>query len=650
MLTGVSSGRVRFAQFTFDCASGELYRDGRRIRLQDQPAQVLAALLEQPGDIVSRDRLRERLWKAGTFVDYEHGLNTAVKKLRQALGDSAEAPVFIETLARRGYRFVGEVALLPDNSRPASATLSPERQPPVLDPPSPGPGWRRTMMWAVVAALVAAGPLVVWRAGQRGRLDAVAPARIAPTQLAVMPFSVLSEDREDSGYLGIGLADAITTRLAGTRRIGVRPTSAVLPFAGPGVDTAQAAAALSVEHLVVGTIQLSEQAYQVRVLLVRADGVAVWGHTYAEPRSALLDLQDRLAEKVVDALRVELAGPDRARLHVRYTNNPAAYDLYLRGRSLLVNYTEPNMRAAITAFEQALALDEHYALARTGIATACAWFSVRYAHESEAAAWAKRADEEARRALQEDAALGDAHFAVASAAGTAYGGFDWAVVLDRSAAALALDPSLDLAHLARMRAFYHLGLFDEAASEGRAAARLNPGHSVEAERLEVALQLFEGHFDQAIRLAEPLIGHLDFSAVPQYLGLARYYAGDPAASRAMLGSVMRRGAPDTRAQASLASIEAATGMESAARSRIAAILRGADLDHHVAYSLGAAFAQLRDPGASLTWLERAAETGFPCYPWFARDPLLDPLRSTPRFVQLLGRLETAHEGARRRRR
>ena len=120
--------------------------------------------------------------------------------------------------------------------------------------------------------------------------------------------------------------------------------------------------------------------------LVRADGVAVWGRTYDQPRAGLLELQDRIAEQMVSALRIELSPPERARLHLRYTDNPAAYDLYLRGRALLVNYTEAKMREAIVNFEHALALDQNYALARAALATATAWFSVRYAYEAEALA------------------------------------------------------------------------------------------------------------------------------------------------------------------------------------------------------------------------------------------------------------------------
>ena len=356
------------------------------------------------------------------------------------------------------------------------------------------------------------------------------------------------------------------------------------------------ATALGVEHLLVGTIQPADQTYRVSVQLVRADGVAVWGSTYDEPRTALLTLQDRLAEHVVSALRIELAAADRARLHVRYTDNPDAYDRYLRGRSLLLNYTEANMRSAIQQFEQALQLDQNYALAHAGIATASAWFSVRYAHRAEENQWAKRADDEAARALALDGSLPEAHLASASAAGTPFGGYDWKALLARTTDALALDPSLEIAHLARMRAYYHLGLFEAAAREGREAVRLNPAHSVEFDRLDVALLLYRGEFAKAVESAQPLRQRTDAPAVPHYFGLALYYTGDADGGRAMLESIRRGTTPDIRAQASLASIEAASGRPTEARARLARILAASELDHHVAYSVGAAFAQLGDGG------------------------------------------------------
>ena len=292
---------------------------------------------------------------------------------------------------------------------------------------------------------------------------------------------------------------------------------------------------------------------------------------------------------------------------------------------------------------------QNYALARAGIATASAWFSVRYAHDREALAWGKRADEEARRALEQDASLADAHYALASAAGTMYGGFDWNILLDRTATALVLDRSLDLAHLARMRAYYHLGLFDEAREEGRLAQALNPSPNVEFARLEIASQLFTGRFDSAVKEATALLSRTDAPAVRHYLGLARYYVGDGTGAREMLASITRSGRPDVRAQASLASVEAALGMQPGGT--CTRLRRTAQPRTWIITWLTASarhVAQLGDTDESLKWLVQAADTGFPCYPWFERDALLDPMRRQPGFVRLLTRLRDAHEQARRR--
>ena len=179
---------------------------------------MLAALLDRPGDVVTREDLRDRLWKSDTFVDFEHGLNTAVKKLRQALGDSAEAPTFVETLPRRGYRFIASVA--PVNAGAEEIRPLPDVAVPLVAAQTPRVNRTALLVTALVTLVLLAG--LAWRVQSRPRTT---------TQLAVMPFRVLADPGGDAAYLGIGIADAITTRLAATRQIGVRPTSAVLPFA-----------------------------------------------------------------------------------------------------------------------------------------------------------------------------------------------------------------------------------------------------------------------------------------------------------------------------------------------------------------------------------------------------------------------------------
>lgn len=622
--------RVRFDSFELDVVAGDLYHGGERVRLQEQPRQVLVALLERPGVVITREELRERLWKTDTFVDFEHGLNTAIKKVRQALGDSADESRFVETLAKRGYRFIAPVNP-PQPPAPTTSLATPTADPREL------PLGNRWFLVLFLAAVVAGA---LWLARLPQESTTPAGGATSTARLAVLPLKVLksASAAQDSAYLGIGIADAITTRLANVRQIALLPTAAVLPYAERAADPARVAAALSVEHVIVGTIQEADDTYRVSVQLVRANGVAIWGRSYDVPRAGLLRLQDTVAEQVVEALRVQLSAPERARLTATLTDNPAAYDLYLRGRALLANYTDANIRESIGRFEQALELDPKYAQARSALAIACAWFSVRYAYESEAVAWGRRAEEEARRALAQDPLLGEAHLAIGNAAGTQHRGFDFATLLEETATALALDPSLDLAHVARMRAFYHLGQFEEAHQEELLARALNPSPGIETERLEVAIDLFAGRFAAAATHAEALLQRTDAPAVRQYLGLARFYQGDAAGARAMLASAKRGDQPDVRAQASLASIEAATGARREARARLAVVERGSYMDHHVAYSLGAAYAQLGDADASIKWLERAADTGFPCYPWFERDMLLEPVRGDVRFRALIDRL------------
>lgn len=488
--------------------------------------------------------------------------------------------------------------------------------------------WALALAGVVIAALLAFVAVTRWE-------RVPTPAATTVQRVAILPLNVIGGTAEES-HLGVGIADAIITRLAAVRRIALRPTTAVLPYASQSPDVAAVGAALAVDQVIVGTIQPTETTYRVSLQMVRAaDRGVSWAHTLDTSRGDLLALQDRVAEQIVTALSLQLSGDERARLSRRYTDNTAAYAVYLKGRSLLVNYTEANMREAVSSFEQALAIDTEYALARSALATACAWFSVRYAYGPGAIEWGQRAEREARAALASDATLADAHVALANAAGTAYRGFDWRTLLDESERALALDPAAELAFAARMRAFYHLGQFERVADEARRVRSLNPAYNAEVARLEVAAKLFNGEFDKARDRAVELLARNDAPVVRQYLALARYYLGEVAAAREMLASNRQSGEPDVRSQASLASIEAAVGEKAAARQRAQSVARGSYMDHHVAYSLGAAWAQLGEHTAAMKWLQQAAETGFPCDPWFRKDPLLDPLRSDPAFARLL---------------
>jgi eukaryotic-like serine/threonine-protein kinase len=522
------------------------------------------------------------------------------------------------------YQNAGEVAASLETSDPYAL-------------PAPA---RWALKWPALAAALLAATAVGYVALSRGIPSTAPPAPPATTRsVAILPLQVIGGS-PDEAHLGVGIADAIITRLAGVRELALRPTTAVLPYASTPTDPAKVGAALNVDQVIVGTIQPTSATYRVSLQLVRAlDSSVEWVQTLDVSRTELLALQDTVAEQIVSALSLELTGTERERLKRRYTDNTDAYTLYVKGRVLLLNYTEANTRQAIETFNQALAIAPDYALARAGLATACAWFSTRYAYGAGASEWGERAEREARAALAADPSLGEAHLAIASAAGTLYRGFDWITVLEGSEQALALDPGLELAHLARMRAFYHLGEFERAGDERRRAYALNPSFNAEFARLDVVVNLLAGNYAEARDLATALLERTDAPVVRQYLGLALYYQGDPAKAQETLAAVRQGGQPDVRSQASLASIEAATGAKHAARQRALAVEHGGYMDHHVAYALGATWAQLGEPATAVRWLRRAIDTGFPCYPWFQRDSLLDPIRRDPAFVELLAGLE-----------
>jgi TolB-like protein len=459
---------------------------------------------------------------------------------------------------------------------------------------------------------------------------------------------VLTEG-ENSTLMGIGIADAILTRLANVRSISIRPTSAILPFAAGGVDAADAGRRLNVEHVLTGTVQRLGDLYRFNMQMLRvSDGAPEWGQQIDVRRSDLFALEDQVSAQVVAALQLRLSAVEREQLSRRYTDNLAAYEQYQEGRALLANYTDANLREAMERFRRALAIDPSYVLAEAGLAIAAGIFSVRFAYEREALDWGRQAEEYAERALARDPNLAEAHLALASAAGTLYRNFDWPVTVSEARTALAMNPSLDLAHSAIARAYYHVGLFDESRAESDAAEQRIAGTNLEVTRVRLANQLLAGHFEEARQFAQPLVARSNAPAFRQYYGLATFYTGDAARGKAILAETRRNGAPDVRSQASLAGLQAASGEKAEASRTIAGVLAAGYMDHHVAYSLAVAAAQLGNVPEAVKWLRQASDTGFPCYPWFAADRLLDPIRGDAAFQSFMAGQRTRYEEARRR--
>jgi tetratricopeptide (TPR) repeat protein len=315
----------------------------------------------------------------------------------------------------------------------------------------------------------------------------------------------------------------------------------------------------------------------------------------------------------------------------------------------LVQNTPESTRYAVASFEKAVQTDPRDALAHAGLASASAVMRIRFAPEPELQGWVDRAQKEAAAALALDPNMAEAHDARAAVARNLE--FDWDLTINESDRALALNPSLETPHFYRAAAFYHFGLFDRARAEIRLGMENNPVSGSEPLRLLGTTALLGGQFaeaESALRSAQGLTTISESAST--YLAQALYYQGKKTEGEEILTVVAASKSAQARrrAQATLASYLGARNEHVKARALITDVLAGTYMDHHVAYGLGVAFAQVGDLAEARRWLTRAAAEGFPCYPWFANDPLMRPLKSDPAFQEFMKQLSNRFDANRAR--
>jgi TolB-like protein len=478
----------------------------------------------------------------------------------------------------------------------------------------------------VAVLLVAAFVIYQWRL-------VGGPSRGQTATLAVLPFKVLS-GAQDIGFLGIGVPDIIISRLAFVRSVRVR--AVLVP--GTGDDPQVAGRRLGVDYVLTGTIQKDSERIRITPHLLRVEDAAVIPiRSLTLPSTDLLRLQDEIARGVVAAFPVQMTKEDRARMEAQYTQNEEAYAAYLRGRADLTENNASNTRAAVMHFQEALDRDHDFVLAHAGLAMASARMRLFFAKEDEVQSWEKRARDAANRALQLDSDLAQSHEALAAVFRSME--FDWKAAITEASRALELNPTLDQSRSFLASAFMHLGLLDRAAAEAQQVMELNPANLEEPLRIQGVSAMYGGRFDVALSLLQQASSA---SHVPAEwnLAYAYYYAGRKVEAENMLRKITGNSArSQRRTQATLASFLAARGEQVEARRLIDGVLAGSYRDHHVTYSLGAAFAQLDMPDEALIWLDQSRKTGFPCYPWFEQDPLLAKLKGRPAFEAFLGDLK-----------
>ena len=403
--------RLRFGVFEVELRAGELRKRGVRIRLQEQPFQVLAMLIQRPGEIVTREELRTRLWSADTFVDFDHGVNKAINRIRDAIGDSATSPRFIETVARRGYRFIGDVTAVEQTG------VSP-REPPVDTPPGftaehtgpppePGPAHSRRI-WSVAGVAVA----IVFAVVLFVRLRSGPP--IAPIHsLAVLPLENVSGDVSQE-YFADGMTDELITTLGQISALRVISRTSAMLYKGARKPLAQIARELDVDAVVDGAVFRSGNQVRITAEIIDArNDTHLWSHSFSGELRDALALQQTVARAIADQISRTVNSHERAVLRQSAVVDPQAYEAYLKGRYFWNKRTGDDFRKASEYFNQAIARDPTYAPAYSGLADTYAlmgdWeYGVLAPLDA-----LPRAKAAAIKAIALDDALGEAHTSLA---------------------------------------------------------------------------------------------------------------------------------------------------------------------------------------------------------------------------------------------
>jgi TolB-like protein/DNA-binding winged helix-turn-helix (wHTH) protein/Tfp pilus assembly protein PilF len=643
---------VRFGVFEFDPRSGELRKHGIRIKLQEQPCQILASLLERHGETVTREELQRRLWPSDTFVDFDHSLNTAVMRLREALNDSSENSRFIETLPRRGYRFI---APLEEMSAPAADTTSVEsreeksfqaalpQESLTLSPLSKvlpdtsagnvGRSRRPALALAAVLVLALAGGLG-FRYLRRPSVVTAHPKQI--TSIVVLPLENLSADK-DQAYFADGMTDELIANLAKIRSLRVISRTSAMGYKGTHKTLSEIARDLNVDAVVEGTVLRSGDRVRITAELVQvATDRHLWAETYESELGDILTLQSHVASAIVNEIRVKLTPEDQVRLATTRPVSTESYENYLKGRYYWNKRSQEGLTKAINYFQVAIEKDPNYALAYAGLADCYSIIGSAIVGTVPTAEVAPKARAAALKSLELDNTLAEAQTSLATVRfnydwdwKTAGGGFRRAEELNPSYATAYQRNSLYLMSMGRI---------------GESIAEMNRAHSLDP--LSVSMNFSLGwrlymarEFDQAIEQLRNTID-MDPNFILPHLVLGQAYEQKKAYDQAV--AELRRAADISQNSppvlAALARTCAVSGRTPEAKKLLALLMEQSKKQYVSPFYVAIVYAGLGENEQALDWLEKAYKDRSNAIVFAKVDPQLDALRSSPRFQSLLHRL------------
>jgi TolB-like protein/DNA-binding winged helix-turn-helix (wHTH) protein/Tfp pilus assembly protein PilF len=551
----------RFAEFELLPSVGELRTKGSCVRLQEKPLQLLLALVESPQRLVKRDQLRERLWDSDTFVDYELGINVAIKKVRDALGDSAEDPRFIQTLAKKGYRFLVPVEVTyPQISAPTvSAPLPVAAAPAAVPDPAPGGGRSVRRRWILAllatAALSALGLWLFEPQAKHGHAPQI-------HSLAVLPLRNLSPD-SGQDYLADGITEELITSLAQSLPLRVISRTSVMRYKQSSEPINQIARQLGVEAIVEGAVARSGNQVTVTVQLIDAtEDRHLWAQKYRRNLGDLLGIEAELAQQIASQVGGTLSLRHDFKATKPHPVDPQVYELCLLGRFHWNKRTAADLAKSVEYYQQAIERDPTYAPAYAGLANAYAllpqYSNVELQEGNGKAAAA------ARHALELDETLTEAHATLGFIGLTSWE-YDWAQAGQEIRRALELNPNYSSAH--HWFAFYLFSLDrrNEALAEMELARQLDP--------LSAIISADEGQFlyetrryeEARVRLRQAIELQPDFSQPHETLALVELETGhtSDALKEARSGLALAPSAPRTIGEAGY--VLAAAGQSKEAR-------------------------------------------------------------------------------------
>jgi TolB-like protein/DNA-binding winged helix-turn-helix (wHTH) protein/Tfp pilus assembly protein PilF len=646
---------AHFGVFEADLEAGELRKHGLRLKLSEQPFQILAMLLARPGEIVSREELRELLWPSDTFVDFDHGLNNAVMKLREVLGDSSEHPRYIETLPRRGYRFIAPVELknaTSSVSAPAQAFTG-QRMPTQSVAPEPTPdnsgllrrvieGQRKShfalpRIAVLVAAVLAGSALIsgITVHYVRGVNASKGKARLS-TSLVVLPLENLSGDKEQD-YFADGMTDDLIANLAKIRSLRVISRSTAMAYKGTHKPLPQIANELNADAVVEGTVMRVGNRVRITAELVQVSTDRhLWADTYESQIGDVLSLQNQVSSAIVDQIRINLTPEDKERLAKNPSVSPEAYEEYLKGRYYWNKRSGEGFAKAIRYFENATRKDPQYALAYAGLADCYGIIGAIMYGSVPAAEAAPKAKAAAIRALQIDPSLADAQTSLATAKFNY--DWDWAGAAEGFKRAIQLDPGYATAYQRYSLYSVAMGRFDDSLEQIKKARDLEPlSISINASfgwRLYLARE-----YDRSIaQLRDTLEMDPSYQWAHLTLGQAYEQKGQYDLALKELQRAVELSHSSSLMISALAHAYALSGNHSEALKLLAQLDALSKKQYVSPFYVAIVYLGLGKNDLALNWLQKAYADRSNGLVFFKVEPELDPLRSDPRFISLLRKL------------